>query len=125
MCNEDDSVSPAAEGVAEPRGRIKRKKKLTRLQRLALAVNLELLLAWIQLSNIPPLFKMAIKRQILAMYRHIFPEKRTSERRRTDKEKPPKKESTKIPGVRRGVDKMMAVFIGSERDDLPTARCLA
>lgn len=101
MCNEDDSVLPAAEGAAEPRGRRKRKKKLTRLQRLGLAVNLELLLAWIQLSNIPPLFKMAIKRQILTMYRHIFPEKRTSERRRTDKEKPPKKEP-KSSGGRRG-----------------------
>lgn len=101
MCNEDESVSPAAGEAAEPRGRRKRKKKLTRLQRLGLAVNLELLLAWIQLSNIPPLFKMAIKRQILAMYRHIFPEKRTSERRRTDKEKPPKEEP-KSSGGRRG-----------------------
>ena len=101
MCNEDESVSPAAEGAAEARGRRKPKKRLTRLQRLGLAVNLELLLAWIQLSNIPPLFKMGVKRQILAMYRHIFPEKRTSERRRTEKEKLAKRES-KSSGGRRG-----------------------
>lgn len=58
-----------------------KRKRRSRLERLAAAIQLEFVLAWIQVSNIPPLQKMRLKKAFLDLYRYIFPAKRSSERR--------------------------------------------
>lgn len=68
------------------------------MERLAAAINLEVLLAWIQLSNIPPLQKMRVTKAIVALYRYIFPLKRPSERRSKDGEGTKKAEKPKGKG---------------------------
>lgn len=84
MTEKPEAAPPAAEAAkTEPsQGQQKpQKKKLSRIQRLALAINLELLLAWISVSNIPPLQKRLVKKSIVALYNYVFPAKRSSERR--------------------------------------------
>jgi transposase len=87
-----------------------KKRRKSRLERLAAAISLEFVLTWIQLSNIPPLQKVRIKKAFLDMYRYIFPAKRSSERRKDiEGEKEPKGErggeKPKVkPSGRRGAE---------------------
>ena len=89
VSKKNESEPRREDAEAEPsKGKQKPPKvKLSRVQQLALSVNLELLLAWIQISNIPPMQKIRVKRSILALFRHIFPAKRSSERRRNQDDK--------------------------------------
>jgi transposase len=86
-----EETTPASEGPQKK----PKKKVMSRLEHLAVVVNLEFLLAWIQISNIPPIPKMKIKKAILALYRYMFPLKRSSERRPKDKEAPKNAEKPK------------------------------
>ncbi len=100
-------LPPTDETKIEPaQGQKPKKKGLSRIQRLALAVNLELLLTWIQVSNIPPLQKMRIRKSIMALYRYIFPAKRSSERRPNQADKQASKaDGEKLPNRgRRGAN---------------------
>lgn len=118
---------PATEGILTSGRQRKPKEKMSRVERLAAAVDLESLLAWVQISNIPPLQKMRTKKAILALYRHIFPVRRTSERSSKEGKdfQAPEKPKSRQRGRRGAKDFPDAPRIKHALEDVnPGDRCL-
>jgi transposase len=80
-----------------------RKKRSSKLERLAQRIPLDLYLSWVRLSNIPPKAKQDIMWGLTALHKQVFPHK-TSERRKRQTKEAPEKPKQKSSGRRGAQD---------------------